>query len=125
MKARNLAESFSYACTGVAQALASERNLRIHAGIAVAVGALAAVLRLGAAEAAALTLAASGVIVAEMINTAIEHCVDMITPDYHPLAAKVKNIAAAAVLTASVGAVIVGIVVLGPHLLRLIGIGSR
>ncbi len=125
MKARNLAESFSYACTGVAQALASERNLRIHAGIAVAVGVLAVALRLEAVEAAALVLAAAGVIAAEMINTAIEHCVDLFTPGYHPLAARVKNIAAAAVLVASIGAAIVGIVVLGPHLLRLIGNGSR
>ena len=82
-------------------------------------------MRVRATEAAALALAATVVIVAEMINTAIEHCVDMITPDYHPLAARVKNIAAAAVLMASAGAVIVGIVVLGPHLLQLIGIGSR
>ncbi len=125
MKARNLAESFSYARIGVAQALASERNLRVHFWIALAVAALAATLRVRATEAAALALAATVVIVAEMINTAIEHCVDMITPDYHPLAARVKNIAAAAVLMASAGAVIVGIVVLGPHLLQLIGIGSR
>ena len=80
MKARNLAESFSYARIGVAQALASERNLRVHFWIALAVAALAATLRVRATEAAALALAATVVIVAEMINTAIEHCVDMITP---------------------------------------------
>ena len=61
-------------------------------------------LGLGALETAAVVLAAVIVIVAEMVNTALEHFVDMVTQEYHPLAAKVKNIAAGAVLPAAVGA---------------------
>ncbi|NLM64286.1 MAG: diacylglycerol kinase family protein [Firmicutes bacterium] len=120
MKARNLAESFKYAWIGLGQALANERNLRIHAAAAIGAVLLAAGLRVPAAEVALVAVASAMVIVAELVNTAIEGCVDLAMPGYSPLAARVKNIAAAAVLVTSIAAVVVGIVVFGPHLLSLI-----
>ncbi len=124
MKARNLGESFHYAAIGIVQAFRSERNIRIHMFIALCLAVLSRPLGLSAIEAVVVALAATMVIVAEMINTALEHLVDLVSAEYHPLAAKVKNIAAGAVLTAAFGAAIVGIVILGPHLVSMISRGE-
>ncbi|HBK61061.1 MAG TPA: diacylglycerol kinase [Firmicutes bacterium] len=124
MKARNLGESFRFAATGIVQAFRSERNIRIHLAAAVVVAALSCALGLPRLEAAVVVLATAVVIVAEMVNTALEHFVDMVTQEYHPLAAKVKNIAAGAVLVAAVGAAIIGIVIFGPRLALAISGGE-
>jgi len=124
LKARNLGESFRFAAIGVVQAFKSERNIRVHLAAAVLVVLLSSALGLGRLETAIVALAAVIVIVAEMVNTALEHLVDMVTGEYHPLAAKVKNIAAGAVLTAAVGAAVVGIMVFGPRLVSMIS-GAR
>ncbi len=126
LKARNLGESFRFAATGIVQAFQSERNIRIHLAAAVLAAVFSCVLGLSRLEKAAVALAAALVIAAEMINTALEHLVDMATQDYHPLAAKAKNMAAGAVLVAAVGAAIVGIVIFGPRLaLAISGAGAR
>ncbi|OPZ50240.1 MAG: Undecaprenol kinase [Firmicutes bacterium ADurb.BinA052] len=124
MKARNLGESFRFAATGMVQALRSERNMRIHIVAAILAVLLSHALRLGSLEIAVVVLATVIVIVAEMVNTALEHLVDMVTAEYHPLAAKVKNIAAGAVLTAAVGAAVVGIIIFGPRLVSMISQGG-
>jgi diacylglycerol kinase len=66
--------------------------------------------------AAALTMAVAAVIVSEIINTAIETIIDLISPGYHPLAGLAKNLAAAAVVVAALFAALVGAVILGPPL---------
>ena len=124
MKARNLGESFRFAAIGVVQAFKSESNIRIHLAAAVLVVLLSSALGLGRLETAIVALAAVIVIVAEMVNTALEHLVDMVTAEYHPLAAKVKNIAAGAVLAAAVGAAVVGIMIFGPRLVSMISGGE-
>jgi len=124
LKARNLGESFRFAATGMVQALRSERNMRIHIVAAILAVLLSHALRLGSLEIAVVVLATVIVIVAEMVNTALEHLVDMVTAEYHPLAAKVKNIAAGAVLTAAVGAAVVGIIIFGPRLVSMISQGG-
>lgn len=120
LKARNLCESFRYAGIGIVQALKSERNMRIHLIAAIAIGIIAVLFKLSAGEAAIMALAAAMVITAEMVNTAIEHCVDLATMEYDSLAAKAKNVAAGAVLVSAVGAVIVGALILGPKVLSMI-----
>lgn len=124
MKARNLGESFRFAATGMVQALRSERNMRIHIAVAILAVLLSYALGLGRLETVIVVLATVIVIVAEMVNTALEHLVDMVTAEYHPLAAKVKNIAAGAVLTAAVGAAVVGIMIFGPRLVSMIAGGG-
>jgi len=119
-----LGESFRFAATGMVQALRSERNMRIHIVAAILAVLLSHALRLGSLEIAVVVLATVIVIVAEMVNTALEHLVDMVTAEYHPLAAKVKNIAAGAVLTAAVGAAVVGIIIFGPRLVSMISQGG-
>jgi len=107
----NLIDSFNYAIEGLIHVLRTHRNMRIHFAIAIAVmiGAVwAGVSRL---ELIALLLSITFVLVAEMINSAIEQAIDVATTSFDPLAKLAKDIAAGAVLIAAVNAVAVGILV--------------
>jgi diacylglycerol kinase (ATP) len=66
-----------------------------------------------------MTLAIIGVWLAEALNTAIEFLTDLVSPEFHPLAGKAKDVAAGAVLIAAIGAGVIGMFVFGPHLLRM------
>jgi len=105
----DLAAAFRYAFAGLAAAWRSERNLRIHAVIAAAAVVAGAVLRLPAAGWAIVFLAIALVVTAELLNAAVEAVVDLVSPEDHPLAKRAKDVAAAGVLVAAVGAVAVGI----------------
>ncbi|MCR9198044.1 MAG: diacylglycerol kinase family protein [Planctomycetaceae bacterium] len=72
----------------------------------------------------ALVLSMGLVWSAEALNTAIEFVVDLVSPEHHDLAGKAKDAAAAAVLLASVAAAVVGVIVFGPHLTRLLTVES-
>ncbi len=99
----------------------SERNLRIHLGMAVAVAALALGLHVDAQGWALLTLAIGLVITAELINTALERLVDIATNnEFHRVARDAKDTAAGAVLSAAVVAAMIGGFVFIPRLLQLI-----
>jgi diacylglycerol kinase len=113
----HLHTSFANAIWGLGEALARERNLRIHVGIALAVVVVGAILRIAAWEWAVLTLTIGFVITVELINTALEAAVDLATQETHPLAKLSKDVAGGAVLVASLAAVAIGVFVLGPHLL--------
>jgi diacylglycerol kinase (ATP) len=113
--------SFVYAGRGLSTMLASQHNAWIHAVASVAViggGLWAGVGRL---EWCALVLAIVAVWTAEALNTAFEFLCDVASPEFHPLVAKAKDVAAGAVLIAAAGAALVGLLVLGPHLLRALG----
>lgn len=114
--ATKIAQSFKYAFTGVAYVFRTQRNARIHAIISLGVAALGLWLRISGAEWTILILAMMVVWVAEFINTAIEALVDLTTPDEHTGAMVAKDVAAAAVLIGAIGAVIVGLLILGPPL---------
>ena len=64
----------------------------------------------------ALVLAMTLVLALEAVNTAIEYLTDLVSPEYHPLAGKAKDVAAAAVLIAAIGAVVVGAIVFLPRI---------
>lgn len=113
--------SFGHAFGGIAQTLKDEHNAGIHAVATVAVCGLGLALELGPFAWCALVLAIVAVWAAELFNTALEALCDAAAPDVHPLVAKAKDAAAGAVLVAAVGAVVVGLLVLGPPLLRAIG----
>lgn len=108
MRKRSVIESFNYAVTGIITALKSERHMRVHYFLAIGVIIASLFFDLSKLEFSILLFAVSLVIVAEMLNTAIEKAVDMITTDYHPLARVVKDVAAGAVLIASLNALVVG-----------------
>src|SRR2546426_4631723 len=112
MKARpNILVSFNYAIEGVIHVLRTQRNLRIHFAVAVAVIIAAVAVGVSKIELIALLLAIAFVLVAEMINTAIEGAIDAATTSFDPMAKLAKDIAAGAVLIASVNAVAIGYLV--------------
>ncbi|GAA2723212.1 diacylglycerol kinase family protein [Cellulomonas aerilata] len=113
---RREVDSFRWAARGVRAALVREPHLRFHAAATVVVAVLAALVPLTPAERAALGLAVGLVWVAELVNTAVERLVDLVSPGFDPVAGQVKDIAAGAVLVAAVVAAGVGATVLGPAL---------
>jgi diacylglycerol kinase (ATP) len=104
-------ESFNYAIEGVIHVLRTQRNMRFH--FAAAVGVILAAVAVGVSkiELIVLLLAIAFVLVAEMINTAIEGAIDAATTSFDPMAKLAKDIAAGAVLIASVNAVAIGYLV--------------
>jgi diacylglycerol kinase (ATP) len=104
-------ESFNYAIEGVVHVLRTQRNMRIHFVIAVAVLITAAAVGVSKIELIVLLLSITFVLVAEMINTAVEGTIDASTTSFDPMAKLAKDIAAGAVLIASVNAVAVGYLV--------------
>ena len=116
MKSRNLFDSFRYAFAGVAHAFRTQRNMKVHAGIAIAVIAGGVYFRVSAIEWAVLTLTIGLVVQAEVMNTALEAIVDRASPDVHPLARVAKDCAAGAVVISAITAVIVGAVIFLPRI---------
>jgi diacylglycerol kinase (ATP) len=107
----SIIESFNNAIEGVVHVLRTQRNMRIHFAIAIAVLAVAAAVGVSKLELIALFLAIAFVLVAEMINTAVESAIDVSTTAFDPMAKLAKDIAAGAVLIASVNAVAIGYLV--------------
>jgi diacylglycerol kinase (ATP) len=110
--------SFRYAGAGVATMLRSQHNAWIHAAATIAVIFAGVALQISRVDWCLLALATVSVWVAESLNTAFEFLCDVASPEFHPLVKKSKDVAAGAVLLAAVGAVIVGALVFGPHLLQ-------
>jgi diacylglycerol kinase (ATP) len=119
MKPENWVESLNCAIEGILWAVKSERHLRYHFLAGLVVLMLALFFRVTALEFFLLVLAAILVIFAELINTAIEVLVDLVTDEYHELAKRAKDIAAGAVLVTSVGAAILGYLVLSGYIFHL------
>lgn len=106
--------SFRYAWRGLVYVARSQRNMRVHLGVALLVLLLAALLHLSPLDWAVLLLCITIVVVLEMLNTVVEATVDLATDRYHPLARIAKDTAAGAVLVAAIGSAMVGLVLLGP-----------
>jgi len=117
MRAQGLAAAFGFALRGIAYAWRTQRNVRIQAAVAMAVVLAGAWLRVGALEWALLITAIALVLTAELLNTAIEAVVDLVSPQTNPLAGAAKDACAAGVVVAVVGAVLLGLFVLGPPLI--------
>ncbi len=111
-------KSFAYAWAGIVDFFSHHRNGQFHLVAAVAVCALGWWLEITRTDWIALILCIVVVTSLEAINSAIEYLTDLVSPDYHPLAGKVKDMAAGAVLLAAIGAVVVGALVLGPYLFK-------
>ena len=101
--------------------LRTQPNARIHVVVAVIVVAGGCFFGITRGEWCAVVGAIGLVLTAEGINTAIEAAVDLASPDRHPLAERAKDVAAGAVLLASLAAAIIGLLVFGPRILALAG----
>lgn len=103
--------SFRFAAQGIASAFKTELNMKVHTGLTVIVLAAAAFFKLPPSSWMLLLVAITLVLTTELLNTAIEATVDLVSPEIHPLAKTAKDTAAGAVLLTAVFAVIVGIYV--------------
>ncbi len=120
MRSRNLLSSFGHAFRGLHYVLRTQRNARIHLAVAIAVLAVGISLKLSWLELAIVGLAIALVFFAELLNTVTETVIDLITYEHHPLAKIAKDVAAGAVLWAAIGSVIIGVLVIGPHILQIL-----
>jgi diacylglycerol kinase (ATP) len=111
-------QSFNYAIEGVIHALRTQRNMRIHFAAAAGVLVLAFIYNVTRLELIALLIAIAFVLIAEMVNTAVEATIDLSTPSFDPLAKIAKDLAAGAVLIAAINAIAVGYLVLADRLAR-------
>jgi diacylglycerol kinase len=108
---KNFIRSFYYAFNGIKVSFVEQRNLKVQIAIAGVTIASGVYFHITLIEWCIILLAIALVIGLEIINTAIENLVDLVTTEWKPLAGKIKDMAAGAVLTASVVSLIVGLIV--------------
>jgi diacylglycerol kinase (ATP) len=116
-------KSFSHAIAGIRLILVSQHNAWIHLFVAAVVVAMGFVFHISPIQWCALILAIVGVWTAEALNTAMELLCDFASPEFHPLIKNCKDVAAGAVLIASIGAAIVGLIVFVPPAMARMGMG--
>ena len=104
--------AFGYALEGLRAAWRTQRNVRIHVALALAVVVAGIVLRFSWFGWAIIAIAIGLVLATELLNTAVEALVDLVSPQEHPLAKRAKDVAAAGVLAASLAALAAGLCVL-------------
>lgn len=111
MRSRPLFESFNFAIDGIIYVLRTQRNLRLHLAIAALVLTLSLVVGVSTTEFMMLVLVIGLVVMAELINTAVESVIDVTTTTFDPLAKIAKDVTAAAVLVAALVAIVIGYLV--------------
>lgn len=116
----SLIESFGFAMNGIKLAVKYNRNIKIHFVIAILVIILSFPLSLSLSEKAIIIMIILLVLSAEMINTAIEEVIDLVTKDYREEAKYAKDVSAGMVFLVAVGSISVGLLIFIPHIIRLI-----
>ena len=114
---KKIINSFKYAIEGFISSFKTERNMKIHILAMAVVIVLGLYMKLTTIEWCFIIVSIVLVIGAELLNTAIETLVDMVSPERNPKAKLVKDISAAAVLTLAVGAAIIGSIIFIPKIL--------
>ena len=112
--------AFRDAFNGFIATAKNQVNFRYQLLIGLIVILAGTILRIGPVEWLFIIFAIGFVLAAETMNTAIEHLTDLIQPNYHPLAGKVKDASAASVLISSITAALIGMIIFGRELLTLI-----
>lgn len=107
--------SIRCAVAGIWVMISSQHNAWIHAAATVIATITGLYFGLTKAEWCWIVLAIISVWTAEALNTAFEFLTDVASPEFHPLAAKAKDVAAGAVLITAIGSVVIGAIVLGPY----------
>ncbi len=114
--------SLYYAWSGFKHVIYHEQNMKIHLMIATVVISLAFILKIPFYEKLILLIVIGIVICLEMVNTAIERVVDLVTQEYHPLAKVAKDISAGAVFIFSIVTVIVGNLIFYQPILKIVSL---
>lgn len=112
--------SFTYPIKGLKYAYRNEQNLAVDVGIALIVLIVGIIFKLNVTEWAIISLTVALVIGFELVNTAIEAVVDLVTEEYHPLAKVAKDTAAAAVFIMAIAAIIIGLIIFLPKIILII-----
>ncbi|MDE6481162.1 MAG: diacylglycerol kinase family protein [Muribaculaceae bacterium] len=117
---RKRAKSFGYAFNGIATLLRDEHNSRIHVAAMAAVVILGFILGITNIEWCIVALCCGGVLMAEAMNSAVEAIADLVSPEYHPLIKKAKDVGAAGVLMMAIAAAAAGLIIFLPKIIYLI-----
>ena len=113
--------SFRVALAGALHTLRTQPNAWIDVGAALCIGSAGLWFQISRLEWALLALTVSMILALEAVNTALEAAVDLVTPEFHPLAKIAKDAAAGAMIFAVLGSLCVAAAVFGPRLLLLLG----
>ena len=120
MSITRLFKSFNYAFRGLVKTWHEEQNLQIHTVIAIIVVLFGAILKISINEWLIPIITITLVILMEIVNSAVERVTDILKPRIHGYVKEIKDIMAAAVLLASISAVIVGLIIFGEKLSKLL-----
>lgn len=112
--------SFKYAFQGIFYLFRTELNAKIHLAAAFLAVLMGVFFSITPGEWCLIVLCIFSTFSAEAFNTAIEDLVDLVSPENHPLAGRVKDLAAAAVLLTAIGAAICGALIFLPRILDLL-----
>ena len=115
---KKLISSFGFAVRGIVVAFTEQRNLRIQSLMAIAAIGLGWYFRIAGWEWCLVIILIGLVISLELVNSAIENLVNLVTTEWLPLAGKIKDIAAGAVLIISMTSLIVGIIIFGKYVIE-------
>ena len=118
---RKRARSFAYAFAGIRTLLRDEHNSRIHALAMVCVIIAGFLLGISAMEWCVVALCCGAVLMAEAMNSAVEALADLVSPDFHPLVKKAKDVAAAGVLMMAIAAATAGLIIFIPKVWGVLG----
>ncbi|MFT4664656.1 MAG: diacylglycerol kinase [Polaribacter sp.] len=120
MSIKQRLNSFKYAFAGIYEVVQSQPNMKIHIVVAVLTVLSGYFFSISITEWCFIAVASLAVMSAEAFNTALEHLTDLVSPEYNPLAGKVKDAAAGGVLITAIGAAIIGLLIFLPKLLALL-----
>jgi diacylglycerol kinase len=110
-------QSFRFAFRGILFGMRG-RNFRVQSVVAIVVIITASALKVSARDWIISIILIGAVLAFEILNSAIENIVDLISPEFHPLAGRIKDLAAGAVLIVSLTAAVVGIIIFWPYVLQ-------
>ncbi len=113
-------KSFGYAVNGIRAVWKSEQNFRFHTFAMILIIALSFALSISRIEWCIILLLIFGMLSFEIMNTAIEKTVDLVTGEYHPLAKLAKDFAAGAVLLFAIASIIIGTIIFLPKIMDII-----
>lgn len=117
---RKFLRSFKFATAGILHCTKTERNFKVHLLMAFIVIVMGVLVELSIVEWFIIIILIGGVLALELVNTAFERIVDLVTEEYHPLAKQAKDVAAGAVLIFAIASAIIGLLIFIPKWLMML-----
>jgi undecaprenol kinase len=111
---RKFIQSFGYAWNGIRHGIGAEQNAKLHLVSAIIVIVAGFMTGLSQSEWFIVIILICGMLALELMNSAVERVVDLLTTERHPLAKQAKDLAAGAVLVYAIGSAIIGLILFIP-----------